>query len=110
MYSCFISHLVGDYLLQNDYIAKYKKENALVCVVHVLLYLFPFLFFTELSVLQLSLVGVEHFLQDRWNFVVWFMKKKGSGSFIESCGPWSIIVTDNVLHLVFIFLVVKYIH
>ena len=39
MFSEFIAaHLVGDYLLQNDFLATEKKNSSIVCMIHVLLY------------------------------------------------------------------------
>ena len=52
--------------------------------------------------LEIALIGVEHFAQDRTGFVVWLMKAKGSAAFATGpCSPWSIIVTDNILHILF---------
>ena len=95
------AHLIGDYLIQTDWMANGKKLKSWICAVHVLTYLIPFLF-TQMSWWQLVLIGVEHFMQDRTGFVVWLMKAKGSAAFAAGpCSPWSIIVTDNVLHVLF---------
>jgi len=93
------AHLIGDYLIQTDWMALGKKRSSWICAVHVLTYLIPFLF-CGLEWWQLALIGVEHFAQDRTGFVVWLMKVKGSAAFATGpCSPWSIIVTDNVLHV-----------
>lgn len=98
----YLAHLIGDFLLQNDWMAQGKKRSSWICLVHVLTYLIPFLF-TSLVWWKLALIGLQHFVQDRWNFVSWLMKLKGSGKFAEPpCGPWSVIVTDNILHILFI--------
>ena len=95
------AHLIGDYLLQNDWMANSKKRSSWICAVHVLAYLLPFLF-TPLAWWQLALIGVEHFAQDRTGVVVWLMRTKGSAAFASGpCAPWSIIVTDNILHVLF---------
>lgn len=96
------AHLIGDYLLQNDWMALNKKEGSWPCLVHTVLYLIPFCF-TGLLIWQIALIGLQHFLQDRTQFVMWFMKVKGSEKFSSGpCAPWSIIVTDNILHILFI--------
>jgi formate/nitrite transporter FocA (FNT family) len=101
-----ICHLVGDYLLQNDWMVFGKKKSNLICGIHVFLYMLPFLFL-QLPHWAFALIGFQHYIQDRTNFVVWFMKKKGQEEFATGvCSPWSIIVVDNVLHLVFIHLVI----
>ena len=93
------AHLIGDYLIQNDWMAAGKKQASWICAIHVLVYLIPFVF-TGLCWWQIALIGVQHFAQDRTGFVVWFMRAKGSGKFLEPpCGPWSVIVTDNVMHI-----------
>jgi len=102
-----ISHLIGDFLLQNDWISDNKKKSSMVCFFHVMLYLIPFILLTNFNLTQLLFIGVQHFLQDRWNFVTWFMKLKGSEDFLKPpCAPWSIIVTDNIIHLSFIYFII----
>lgn len=99
------AHLIGDYLLQNDWMALNKKNNSRICAIHVLSYMIPFTFY-GFEWWQLSLIGIQHFLQDRTNFVVWLMKAKGSEKFATGpCSPWSIIVTDNIIHILAIALI-----
>ena len=95
------AHLIGDYLLQNDWMALNKKERSWPCLVHVIVYMVPFLF-TGLLWWQIILIGAQHYLQDRTQFVAWFMRVKGSRLFGSGpCAPWSVIVTDNILHILF---------
>jgi len=97
-----LSHFIGDYLLQNDWMALNKKKNSLICLVHVLFYMIPFLF-CHISWLAFVLIAIQHFVQDRTNFVLWLMKIKGSEKFATGpCAPWSIILTDNLLHIIWI--------
>jgi len=100
-----IAHLVGDYLIQNDWMALNKKTSSLHCAIHATTYLIPFLFL-DLALWQLLAIGIQHFIQDRTNFVSWFMELKGSKSFRDNLSPWSIIVTDNALHLLFIAIII----
>lgn len=59
----------------------------------------PFLF-CGLTVTQLILIAVQHYAIDRTNFVAWFMEVKGSKNFATGvCFPWSQIVVDNILHI-----------
>ena len=100
------AHLIGDYLLQNDWMAEGKKKNSWICFAHVICYLVPFLF-CDIALWKLFLIGLQHFIQDRTNFVVWFMKITGSKKFTEApMSPWSIIITDNILHILFIAAIV----
>jgi hypothetical protein len=99
------AHLIGDYLLQNDWMAFGKKQKSWICAVHVAAYMVPFLF-CSFSWWQLAIIAVQHFAQDRTGFVVWLMKIKGSEKFATGpCSPWSIIVTDNIIHILTIAVV-----
>lgn len=68
----FIAHLIGDFILQNDWMAVNKKRNSFACLVHVVIYLLPFLV-CHLSWWQIVLIGIQHFLQDRTGFIFWWM-------------------------------------
>mgnify|MGYP000214500488 CR=1 FL=1 len=96
------AHLIGDFIIQNDWMAENKKSNTFVCIVHILTYLIPF-FLTSLVTWKLLLIGLEHFVQDRTNIVVRFMELKGSKNFAKlPFTPWSIFLVDNILHILFI--------
>jgi hypothetical protein len=96
------AHLIGDFLIQTDWMAKGKKESTFICLVHVVIYMVPFLF-CGFAWWQLGLIALQHFFQDRTNFVVWFMEVKGSAKFTQPpMAPWSIVLTDNILHILFI--------
>lgn len=96
-----ITHLIGDYLIQNDWMAKGKKDSSVVCLAHVATYMLPFLF-VEAALWQLLAIAIQHFLQDRTQIVNWFLNNTGSSEFAKPpMAPWSIIVVDNVFHIVF---------
>lgn len=106
------AHLIGDYVIQNDWMAQNKKEKfmaskgALACFVHVVTYMIPFLL-CGLAWWQLLLIALQHYLIDRTNFVIWLMEFKGSKQFAHGpCFPWSIIVVDNTLHILWMAFVV----
>lgn len=102
-----LAHLIGDFLFQNDWMAIGKKRKSWICAIHVGAYMLPFLPL-GLAWWQLALIAVQHFAQDRNDFVVWLMKAKGSGQFaMGPCSPWSIIMTDNILHIIWITAVVE---
>lgn len=37
-FGLLIGHLIGDYIIQNDYLALNKTKNSLICLLHCLLY------------------------------------------------------------------------
>jgi hypothetical protein len=102
-----IAHLIGDYILQNDWMATGKKQKSWICAVHVLTYLVPFLF-CDFKIWQIALIGIQHFAQDRTNFIVWFMNIKGQAKFASPpMAPWSIILTDNIIHILWIYVIIN---
>jgi hypothetical protein len=100
------AHLIGEYLIQNDWMAFNKKNKSWICAVHVITYMIPFIF-CDMAWWQLLAIAVEHFAQDRTRFVTWLMRVKGSWRFATgNAAPWSIIVHDNILHILWIALIV----
>ena len=100
------AHLIGDYLFQNDWMALYKKKSSLRCSIHVVCYMVPFLL-CGLAWWQLALIAAQHYAIDRTQFVVWFMKVNRQETFSTGpCWPWSQIVMDNILHILWIAFVV----
>ena len=99
------AHLIGDFLLQTDWMAQGKKQNSWICLVHVITYMVPFLL-TDLVWWQLLCIAVQHFLQDRTDFVLWLMLRSGKEQFTQPpSAPWSIIVVDSIVHILFIALI-----
>ena len=103
-------HAIGDYILQNDWQAQGKKKLSAICAVHCLLYTLTVLICTGWgwSGAQNWWLGpaiyIEHFIQDRWGLIRKWMHLIGQDSFASPpLGPWSIIVVDNVFHLVFLW-------
>jgi hypothetical protein len=102
-----VGHLVGDYLLQNDWMALNKKKRSLPCIVHCTLWTLSVCFFAGWWTLPaIAVLWVTHFIQDRTGIILWYMKSIGQDQFISGpCAPWSVIVVDNVWHIVVIYAV-----
>lgn len=99
-----IGHLVGDYLLQNDWMAREKKRSHLACAFHVACYCLAVWCFTGWPPIAMATVAVPHFLIDRGSFVAWYMSRVGQSDFMQPpMSPWSRIVIDNVMHLVCLY-------
>ena len=93
------AHLIGDYIIQNDWMSLHKKHSSFRCAVHVATYMMPFLW-CGMAWWQLALIAVQHYALDRTHFVEWFVRVKGSSGFSTGvCYPWSQIVVDNTLHI-----------
>lgn len=104
-----VGHLVGDYLLQNDWQAQGKKKSSLICAIHCSLW--------TLSVVTFAgwwkwwVIGVlfaTHFIQDRGPLIRKFMHLNDQDGFAGApLGPWSIIAVDNVFHIVTLAIIAK---
>ena len=104
-----VIHAVGDYIIQNDWMAQNKTKRSWPCIVHVVTYTLPFLFLTQ-SWLALAVICGTHFLIDRFGlarYVVWI--KNGWWHPLTAHGfakerPdfiawWLLIIVDNILHV-----------
>jgi hypothetical protein len=60
-----ICHLIGDYILQSDWMANNKTNKTVACLAHCLTYTLPFLFLT-FSPFALIVIFGTHFLIDRF--------------------------------------------
>lgn len=101
--SAIVGHLVGDYLLQNDWMALNKKQGSLPCLIHCAIWTVSICAFTgwwHASVM--CILFLTHFAQDRTNIVLFWMTKINRQAKFAGppCAPWSIIVVDNVWHIV----------
>lgn len=110
-----VAHLVGDYILQSDWMVREKDKNSLAALVHVLFYTLPFLLITHNPV-TLAIIAGSHFVIDRWRlarYVVWLKNRPWPGSrpwseCVKTGFPpdvpiwlaaWLLILVDNILHI-----------
>lgn len=109
-----IAHLVGDFLIQTDRMAEGKKRSTSILLLHGLTYIIPFIplmfIFPEFTYWKIMLIVIQHISQDGTNFVIWFMYKTGKIEFSRQppLSPWSVIVVDNTLHLLFIAVILLF--
>lgn len=111
-----IGHLVGDYLLQNDWMALQKKQSSFRCAVHCAIWTAAVCFFGRVGQftvnlwLVVAILFVTHFIQDRTQIIARYMDAIGQKQFRTGpCAPWSIIVVDNVWHIVTIWAVWRFV-
>ena len=90
------AHLLGDYILQNDYMAQGKKKSNCICTLHVSLYMVGFLLIWPLVGFNVGFhwvlfaIFIQHWIQDRTNVVNWWMQFYGQRDFAKPpCAPWS---------------------
>lgn len=138
MYEQLLIHLVGDYWLQNDWMAMNKKRNFGIALLHSFVYTLPFILVCK-SVVALFVIMITHALIDGTR-VVNFLNQLKNNDFDTHCMPfhleykninsnliheavnlrdgfgnralcirvWLTIIQDNILHLVINYLAIMY--
>ena len=108
-------HLVGDYVLQTDWMARTKVSTTFAAVIHALAYSAPFMLLSP-SVTAMGVIAMSHFLIDRFRLAryVAFAKNKATDwhlawadcratGFPSTMAPghafWLMIMIDNTMHL-----------
>jgi Protein of unknown function (DUF3307) len=74
-----VAHVVGDYLLQSDWMAREKGRRWLPAAVHAILYAVPFVLLGP-SLKGWLAIAASHFVLDRWRvarFVSWLGGRLG---------------------------------
>jgi hypothetical protein len=102
-----LGHLLGDFIFQNDWMAKNKKQHTRPCLVHVCIYtLLVCVLSGWWQWWQFLAVAVPHYAIDRTHFIRNWMHFMGQRDFCQApMAPWSMIVVDNIFHLVCLYLV-----
>lgn len=112
-----IAHMIGDYILQSDWMANEKTKRALPAAIHAAVYTSCFLPLTR-SGLALGVISGTHFLIDRFrlaryvvfakNFIaprsLWPIWANCVGTGYPSEWPawlavWLLIIADNICHM-----------
>ena len=113
-----ICHLIGDFWLQNDWMATNKKKDFKIALLHSLVYTLPFLFLTQ-NIISLLTICLTHAVIDGSNIVNKLNQLKNwnfeyKSGYNEDTNPvwlwsWLLIIQDNTIHLLINFLTLKYI-
>ena len=103
----FLFHLIGDYLLQNNWMAQNKTKRHLPALIHALIYSFLFLFILDFE--WWLVVFITHFFIDRYRLAVYWIKfvnnswnesNFGYGDDMPTwMSVWLMIIIDNTIHL-----------
>lgn len=117
MIGVVLAHMVGDYLIQSDWMATEKTKRWWPAWAHALTYGLPFLFVTSSPVALAVIVGT-HAVIDRYRLarhVVWaknFIAPRGYNPPWRECSAsgyppdkpvwmavWLMIIADNTIHI-----------
>ncbi len=111
-----LAHLVGDYILQNDWMALGKYRSKWIALGHGLMYSFPFLFLPH-SVTAIWIIGLSHAAIDHWKMANWISQIKNwnfkTPDGFDPSRPiwltvWLGIITDNTVHLLINHFALRY--
>lgn len=100
-----LGHLVGDYLLQNTWMAMNKANKWIPLLTHCVLYTLSLVAAMvvggfSLSYLAIAVIFVSHVFLDKRTFVLWWVRIIMEVHKPE--GNWLTIVVDQVFHLLVI--------
>jgi hypothetical protein len=108
LFFALLAHFVGDYVLQNDWMANEKTKSTPVALLHVCLYSTPFLFIVGVS-WELLIIAGTHFFIDRFRLATYWIKlinwnwKSKNFGFADDkpmwMSVWLMIIYDNVFHV-----------
>ncbi|GIP33350.1 DUF3307 domain-containing protein [Paenibacillus sp. J2TS4] len=104
-----IAHLIGDYLLQTEWMAKYKAERWGALLTHSLVYtaviaLFAFLWIPGgVSIWGILLVFGSHVFLDRRKPVAYWYEKIMRVT--DERSKWLMIIVDQTFHLIVLALI-----
>jgi hypothetical protein len=75
-----LGHFVGDYLLQNQWMATRKSQKGwpghFACTIHVALYTLAVALFIGWHPLMLTVIAVPHWVIDRWSLAIYWLRLK----------------------------------
>jgi Protein of unknown function (DUF3307) len=109
-----IGHLVGDFMLQSDRVARNKMDRWPWMLGHVVVYMIVITAIVLvyavthplppwLAIAALAFVFVTHMMLDRRGFTQWWMRLTG----IAPDRLWLAIVVDQIFHLVTLAIVAQ---
>ena len=122
-----LAHLVGDYVLQSEWMAIKKTEKWWPAIVHGFVYAIPFLLITT-SFWALAVIISTHIVIDRYRLakiLMWarnflapvgaqterlsaFRKRTKTSNTPEFIFFWLMVIVDNTMHLSINFFAIKY--
>lgn len=108
LFLSLICHFIGDYLLQNDWMAQNKTKLWLPAFIHALIYSFLFYFLVPSA--WWLVIFLTHLLIDRFRLAIyWIQLVNGTWGDFSNFGykkdkpvwmsVWLMIIVDNTIHV-----------
>ena len=108
-----ISHLFGDFVFQNDWMAinknKYTSKGWLACFIHCLVY--SLFFFGQATFIQLGFIFLSHFLIDKFSLAKKWTELFKVGARMPRdfwLYTYLIFMVDQSFHLAGNYIILKY--
>lgn len=106
-----ILHLLGDYIIQNNWMAMNKTRYTLIgyisCLIHAITYSLPFLLLTNGFNEAWFTIFLTHLIIDKFRLPKIIIMIK-DWDFRGQTPFWLLIVVDNTIHLIINYLSIKY--
>ena len=102
-----MGHLIGDYVLQTDWMAVNKKkwnlEGWIACLIHCLIWsLCITIAINKFSVSLFILIFFSHLIIDKTNIIKFCLNKF---KIMPNPTLWKVIIVDNAIHLLILLLI-----
>ena len=111
-----LAHAIGDYVIQNSWMANEKVKRWFPAVVHGATYTIPFFFITS-SLWALFVIFATHVVIDHWRLAKYFVWARnqlapaehryseiGETGFPKETpaflAVWLMIILDNIIHII----------
>ncbi len=110
-----VAHMVGDYIIQSDWMATQKTKQWLAAIIHAATYSLPFFLITD-SWIALAIIFGTHAVFDRFRvarYVIYVKNLVGpvrhpwsecsATGYHKDMPPWMsvwlLIIVDNIIHI-----------
>lgn len=98
----FVGHLIGDFLFQTGWMAKYKATKWGPLLAHAVVYTVVVALigwaFGGISAWAIALIFISHVLLDRRGFVSWWSRR--IQGVVRPADAWVTVVADQVFHVI----------
>jgi len=93
------AHMIGDFFLQNNWMASKKQDEWFPCLIHCYLYTLSVMLICQWFDWRLILIFITHLIMDRYRLATkWRIFYSGDKEL-----PW-VITADNSIHILILYI------